>query len=128
VFAHDDGIIGIGVDVRTAEIADFAKNAKTTADFADIAKISEGELRQVEQVAEIEPHVILRHGLVLRAHPKIPIADKRAKSIASATLLTTHVPPATRRPMPWSVLQLRRVRTDLPATSAACFKVRPSAA
>ena len=73
VCRHDDGIIGIGVDVRTAEIADFAKNAKMTADFADFAKISGGKLRQVEQMAEIEPLVIFRHRLVLRAHTEIAI-------------------------------------------------------
>ena len=80
VCRHDDGIVGIGVDVRTAEIADFAKNAKMTADFADfakIAKISEGELRQVEQMAEIEPLVVFRHGLVLRAHAVVAVADQR---------------------------------------------------
>jgi hypothetical protein len=79
VFAHDDGIIGIGVDVRTAEIAEFAKNAKMTADFADfakIAKISQGEIRQVEQMAEIKPVIILRDGLVLRPHTEIAVRGK----------------------------------------------------
>ena len=77
---HDDGIVGIGVEVRTAEIADFAKNAKMTADFADfakIAKISEGELRQVEQMAEIKPLVILRHRLEGGAHAVVAVADQR---------------------------------------------------
>jgi Fe-S-cluster-containing dehydrogenase component len=80
VCRHDDGIVGIGVEVSTAEVADFAKIAKMTAeiaDFAKIAKISEGELRQVEQIAEIEPLVILRHGLVLRAHAVVAVADQR---------------------------------------------------
>ena len=89
---RDDGIMGIGVDVRTAEIAEFAKNAKMTADFADfaknaeitadfadfakIAKISQGEIRQVEQMAEIKPVIILRDGLVLRPHTEIAVRGK----------------------------------------------------
>jgi hypothetical protein len=77
---RDDGIMGIGVDVRTAEIAEFAKNAKMTAeiaDFAKIAKISEGELRQVEQLSQFQPLVILRHRLVGGAHAVVAVADQR---------------------------------------------------
>src|SRR5258706_14112132 len=78
----DDGSVGIGVEVRTAEIADFAKNAKMTAeiaDFAKIAKISEGELRQVEQLSQFQPLVILRHRLVGGAHAVVAVANKRVE-------------------------------------------------
>jgi hypothetical protein len=47
------------------------------AEIAKIAKISEVELRQVEQMAEIEPLVVFRHGLVLRAHAVVAVADQR---------------------------------------------------
>jgi hypothetical protein len=79
VCRHDDGNVGIGVEVKTADFADFAKNAEITADFADfakIAKISQGEIRQVEQMAEIKPVIILRDGLVLRPHTEIAVRGK----------------------------------------------------
>ncbi len=87
VCRHDDGIVEIAVDVRTAEIAAFAKNAEITAEIAEIAKIaakiaakiSDRELGQVEQLSQFQPLVVLRHRLVGGAHAVVAVADKRVK-------------------------------------------------